>query len=416
MIQTIRGTKDILPDSIKKWQFVEEKFRLVSQLYGYKELRTPIFEKTEVFNRSIGETSDIVNKEMYTFVDKGGDSVTLRPEQTAALVRSIVQNGLMNQGGIQKLWYFGPYFRYERPQKGRQRQFHQYGAECLGTDNPESDIEMLQLADSLFSSLGINDYNLLINSLGNDTSRESYRNALIQYLNSVKSELSEDSILRLEKNPLRILDSKDKNDKIVLEDAPKIIDYLDPESRKHFDSVLDALDRLNIKYEVSPKLVRGLDYYCHTVFEFQSNLLGSQDSFGGGGRYDKLVEQFGGKPTPAIGFALGVERIILILEELKVFESMSDDIDCFIVSLGDEAIELSQTIAGILRQKGISVCTDLLKRSIKAQMREANRLNSKYTIIIGQDEINKGEVIVKKMTDGTQRSYKIEEMNSFSIQ
>jgi len=416
MIQSVRGTKDILPNETGKWQYIEEKFKLVSQLFGYKELRTPVFEKTQVFNRSIGETSDIVNKEMYTFLDKGGDSVTLRPEQTAALVRSIVQNGLLSQGGIQRLWYFGPFFRYERPQKGRQRQFHQYGAECLGSEKPESDVEIILLADTMFKSLGIDDYKLMINSLGNDNSRNAYRESLIAYLRSVESMLSDDSRNRLTTNPLRILDSKDENDIKLISNAPMLNDYLDDASQAHFKKVTDTLDMLGIKYELNPKLVRGLDYYCHTVFEFQSNLLGSQDSFGGGGRYDKLVEQFGGKSTPAVGFALGVERLIIILEELGIFDKLTDNNDCYIIALGEEAVRYSQKLAVSLRNEGISVMTDLLGRSLKAQMKEANRCSAKYAIIIGQDELATSRAVVKNMIDGSQINIDFDKIIDFSFE
>jgi histidyl-tRNA synthetase len=415
MIQAIRGTKDILPENISKWHFVEEKFKKTTQLFGYKELRTPVFEKTEVFHRTIGEATDIVNKEMYTFQDRSGDSITLRPEMTAALVRSLVQNNLLAQTKLQRLWYFGPFFRYERPQKGRQRQFHQFGIECLGSEFPESDVEVILLADVLFKSLGINNYKLIINSLGNENSREQYRLAFLSYLQSVKSELSEDSQNRMDKNPLRILDSKDERDKKILENAPLILDYLDEESKLHFQMVTNALDELKIEYIIDSKLVRGLDYYSHTVFEFQSDYLGSQDSFGGGGRYDGLVEQLGGKPTPAVGFALGVERLLIILEELKIFDDMQNEVDCYIVIRGDEHIVYSLRVASILRNMGLKVLNELNRRSMKAQMREANRSNAHYAIIIGEDEVNENKVVIKNLHDGNQEEIPLIDLKDYKF-
>ncbi len=331
MIQNIRGTKDLFFEEILKWHFVEEYFRKISTLFGYNELRTPIFERTEVFQRSIGETSDIVNKEMYTFQDKGGESITLRPEMTAALVRCVVQHNLYNLYQNLRLWYFGPFFRYERPQKGRLRQFHQYGAECIGSPYPESDAEIIFLAISIINSLNINNYSLEINSIGNLNSREKYKIELLNYLKDNINNLSEESKNRLNINPLRILDSKDEKDRKIIDKCPNILEYLDDESKEHFDLLINILDKSNIKYSIQPKLVRGLDYYSHTVFELRSNTLGSQDAFGGGGRYNNLIEELGGKPTPAVGFALGVERLILIMENSNNFVDLSNKIDFYIV-------------------------------------------------------------------------------------
>lgn len=415
MIQSVRGTKDTLPDSINQWHYVEELFKKVSDRFCYTEIRTPIFEKTEVFHRSIGEGTDIVNKEMYTFEDKGGESITLRPEMTAALVRSVIQNNLLNQNPIQRLWYFGPFFRYERPQKGRLRQFHQYGAECLGSPHPESDVEVILLADALFKSIGITDYTLKLNSLGNEISRDNYRKALVGYLKSVEDQLSYDSKQRIEINPLRVLDSKDESDKKIIENAPFILDYLDEISLTHFESVKKILDDSKISYKIDNNLVRGLDYYCHTVFEFQSNHLGSQDSFGGGGRYDGLFSQLGGRPTPAVGFALGVERILIILEQIEKFKDLSEKVDCFVISLGDDSITYAHSIAGQLRDRGLVVGTDLLRRSMKAQMREANRLNSKFSIIIGENEVANQSVLIKNMDGGDQKEIPFTEILSYKF-
>jgi histidyl-tRNA synthetase len=405
MIQSIRGTKDTLPESMPLWHFVEQKFREVSALFTYEELRTPIFEKTEVFSRSIGENTDIVNKEMYTFTDRGGESVTLRPEMTAALVRSVIQNSLLHQNPLLRLWYFGPFFRYERPQKGRLRQFHQYGAECIGSPFPEADAEVIILADSLIKSLGITDYKLLINTLGSDESRTNYRNALIEYLMSFKENLSDDSRVRLETNPLRVLDSKDQRDIDIVQAAPIILDYLDGQSSDHFGKLRSILDSAEIKYIIQPRLVRGLDYYCHSVFEFQSEALGAQDSFGGGGRYDGLFSQLGGKQNPAVGFAMGVERLLLIIDSLENSKPQKPVNDFNIVLQNPDYFDFAQVITSKLRQKGYKVGIDLQRRSFKAQMREANSSGAKYAIIIGESEFENHQVQLKNMQTGEQKLY-----------
>ena len=402
MIQAIRGTKDIWGDSLKSWYFVEKMFREISSLFGYSELRTPIFEKTEVFDRTIGEGTDIVNKEMYTFIDKGGESITLRPEMTAALVRSLVQNNIMTQSVIQRLWYFGPFFRFERPQKGRLRQFHQYGAECLGSPYPESDVEVLMLADKLFHSIGINDYKLNINSLGNKQSRNNYREALIDYLNKNKQHLSSDSMNRIDKNPLRVLDSKEQQDIEILVNSPSILDFLDSDSLLHFNNVKESLTSNGIDFVVNPRLVRGLDYYCHTVFEFQSSLLGSQDSFGGGGRYDGLVEQLGGTATPAVGFALGVERLLIILEGLNTKIPSNDTTDFYIITMNTENAKYGIKVAAFLRERGYSTIMDLNRRSFKSQLRDANKQQARYAAIIGDNEMENGTIVMKNMNSGEQ--------------
>ncbi|MFA7626488.1 MAG: histidine--tRNA ligase [Candidatus Kapaibacterium sp.] len=408
MIQSIRGTKDLLPGEIEKWHFLEEAVRTVTQRYGYKEIRTPILERTEVFSRSIGENTDIVNKEMYTFLDKGGESVTMRPEKTAALVRSVIQNNLTHDVASLRLWYFGPFFRYERPQKGRLRQFHQFGAECISSANAESDAEIILLANHLIKFLGIDDYELQLNSLGNENSRANYRVELINYLNNHKDELSEESRKRLALNPLRILDSKDANDRLIIEKAPAIIDFLDEESTTHFGTVKELLDSAEVTYKIEPRLVRGLDYYSHTVFEFRSSALGAQDAFGGGGRYDGLFKQLGGKPTPAVGFAMGVERLILILEAINAVKDIHHECDVYVICTNDKLYKHILTIAEELRSKSYRVATDLQRRSFKAQMREAGKLSAKYCLILGDDEIEKNTVTVKNMSTGEQAEIKRE--------
>ncbi len=411
-IQSIRGTKDILPDSINLWHYIFDKFNQVSNKFNYKEIRTPIFEKTEVFHRSIGEGTDIVNKEMYTFTDKGGESITLRPEATAAVVRSIVQNSILNESPLARLWYFGPFFRYERPQKGRLRQFHQFGAELIGSPNPEADIEIILLANDLIKSIGIEDYQLLINSLGNANSRQIYRDKLVDFLKENRDSLSADSQARLEINPLRILDSKDEKDIELLANAPVILDSLDEESKIHFDFVINTLDKLNIKNEINSRLVRGLDYYSHTVFEFRSNHIGSQDSFGGGGRYDNLIENLGGKSTPAIGFAFGIERLILILETLNKLPAKSDSIDYYILTQNSQYIPFAFEIAELIRNSNKSAIVEIMRRSIKAQMREANKLNAKFAIIIGESEFENHSITKKDLTNSTQETIDLSEFLS----
>lgn len=415
MIQNIRGTKDLFFEEILKWHFVEEQFRKVSNLFGYNELRTPIFEKTEVFQRSIGETSDIVNKEMYTFIDKGGESITLRPEMTAALVRCVVQHNLYNLYQNLRLWYFGPFFRYERPQKGRLRQFHQYGAECIGSPYPESDAEIIFLANSIINSLNINNYTLEINSIGNLNSREKYKNELINYLKDNFDKLSEDSKNRLNINPLRILDSKDENDKKIIDNCPNILEYLDDESKEHFDLLINILDKSNVKYSLQPKLVRGLDYYSHTVFEYKSNTLGSQDAFGGGGRYNNLIEELGGKPTPAVGFALGVERLILIMDNSNNFVDLTKKIDFYIVYSKYEYFDKISLISNILRNNGYSVIFDIQRKSFKSQLREADKLNAKFVIIIGEDEYRNNQLTLKNLSNGLQKTIPIDSIEAINL-
>jgi histidyl-tRNA synthetase len=410
MIQTIKGTKDILPDQVAYWQFLQDAFKNTSEMFGYEELRTPIFEKTEVFSRAIGDSTDIVNKEMYTFIDKGNDSVTLRPEMTAALVRAVIQNSLMGRSNTQRLWYFGPFFRYERPQKGRMRQFHQFGAECLGSPNPEADAEVILLADRILNNIGIKDYKLLLNTLGTPENRQNYKNELLKYLTGIKDKLSKDSQTRLEHNPLRVLDSKAPEDKEAVINAPKILDCLDEQSSEHFEEVKSLLASAELDIVLEPKLVRGLDYYSHTVFEFQSSALGSQDSLGGGGRYDGLFQQFGGKLTPAVGFAMGVERLLIILEATKNLPTIDKSPDLFIVTTDHAVYSKAQDIAFGLRSEGFKIISDLHRRSIKAQMREANKLGSRFTVVLGENEIQSGKVNLKNMGDGSNQEVAFENM------
>lgn len=404
MITSVRGTKDILPEEVPLWNYVENVLKSVSKIFGFREIRLPIFEKTEVFQRSIGETTDVVNKEMYTFIDRGGDSITLRPELTASVVRSVIQNNLLLENPLLRLWYYGPLFRYERPQKGRLRQFHQYGAELIGSNQPEADVEIILLANDIIKKLGIQEYTLLINTLGNLNSRLKYKEILVSYLKEHSNKLSKDSQERLLRNPLRILDSKEPQDIEIIQNSPLIYDYLDEESKEHYRITKELLIQNGIKFKETPYLVRGLDYYSHTVFEFQNRHLGSQDSFGGGGRYNELFSQFGyKKDVPSIGFALGIERIILILESQglqipidkpKVFVAYND------YKFISNVIELTQNI----RELGVPAIFDLQKRSLKAQLKEANRSGVQFTIILGENEIASNTVSLRNMQEGTQIS------------
>ncbi|MDR0927799.1 MAG: histidine--tRNA ligase [Ignavibacteria bacterium] len=397
-IQSIRGTKDILPNESHKWQILEATAREISSSFGYRELRTPIFEKTEVFSRGVGDGTDIVNKEMYTFNDKGNESLTLRPEQTAALVRSVIQNNLLQENPVTRLYYIGQYFRYERPQKGRLRQFHQFGIECINSPYPESDAEVIMLAINFIKRLKINDYRLLLNSIGNEESRKNYKTALVAFLTANKDGLSEDSRNRLDINPLRILDSKATNDIDIVKNAPIILDFLDEESQLHFNTVKSLLDSVGIKYDINPLLVRGLDYYSHTVFEFQSTHLGSQDAFGGGGRYNGLFTELGGKDTPAVGFAMGMERLLLILEQLNGDMNKQYQVDAMVIPTDAKHIELAMQVHNLLVDSHTCI-VELNRRSLKAQLREANKLGVRYALIIGDDEANKNAVTIKYMAE-----------------
>lgn len=413
MIQSVRGTKDILPDEINLWYFVENVFKTLSSNYGYQEVRTPIFEKTDVFVRSIGEETDIVNKEMYSFLDRSNESITLRPEGTAPLVRSVIQNSLIQQSNLLRLWYYGPFFRYERPQKGRQRQFHQYGAECIGSDYPESDAEIISLACNILNRIKIKNYKVLINSLGNNESRDRYRKDLMEHLSKHFNDLSEDSQRRFEKNPLRVLDSKDERDIEITNSVPSILDYLDKDSIEHFEGVKKILTMLNIDFIIYPKLVRGLDYYNHTVFEFQSSELGAQDSIGGGGRYNKLFEEFGARQTPAVGFAFGVERLIIILDKLIDKNDLVQNPDIYMVSGLAQDDEFYLRLLKKLRSIDIKVVTDLNRRSFKAQMKESNKQNASYALIIGEDEKKSNTITLKKLQDGHQQTISVDSLDSF---
>ncbi|MEH6543069.1 MAG: histidine--tRNA ligase [Porticoccaceae bacterium] len=396
-IQSLRGMNDLLPDQSPVWQYLESSVARHLQSYGYREIRFPILETTELFKRSIGEVTDIVEKEMYSFPDRHDESVTLRPEGTAGCVRACTQNGLLyNQ--IQRLWYCGPMFRYERPQKGRLRQFHQIGAEVFGLDGPDIDAEILVMTDRLWRELGIRDQvTLQLNSLGDSASRASYRAALLEYLEQHRDALDADSLRRLDSNPLRILDSKVEQTQVIVANAPVLLDYLDEESREHFDALCALLDSMAVSYEINPRLVRGLDYYGKTVFEWVTDSLGAQGTICAGGRYDGLVEQLGGKPTPAIGFGMGEERLALLLDAAgAVPDSIARQLDVYLLAVGDVAAQ-ALSLGEQLHQAcgGLRIQRHCGGGSVKSQMKKADKSGAEIALILGEDEVAAGQVTVK---------------------
>lgn len=401
-IQRIKGTNDILPGEVEQWQALEQVIQNVMTRFAYSEIRTPIFEKTELFARGVGEETDIVSKEMYSFTDKGGTSITLRPELTASVVRSYIQNNLQQIAPTTKVWYHGPIFRQERPQKGRYRQFYQFGAETIGSPFPETDVETISLYWEILTELGISGAVVLkINSVGDEASRENYRIVLRDFLRPNLNEMSETSLRRFETNPLRILDSKDPQDQALTTHAPKLVDYLNESSERHYKMVLDLLNSLEIPYQQDDRLVRGLDYYTHTAFEFTSDALGAQDAVCGGGRYDGLIDQLGGGDVPAIGWASGTERLLLVMEALEKSRSLAG-LDCYLAILGDEQQPAATALLREWRRAGLRCDTDLQRRSLKAQMREANRQKARYVAILGESERKNGAVQLKAMETGAQ--------------
>ncbi|MEI7811143.1 MAG: histidine--tRNA ligase [Ignavibacteria bacterium] len=404
MIKAVTGTRDILPVDISKWKFVENLIQKKMQSFNYKEIRTPVFEETALFHRGIGEATDIVSKEMYTFLDKGQTSLTLRPEMTAAVVRAFIEHSLSAKQNLNKLYYIAPMFRQERPQAGRLRQFHQFGAEALGSSSPQLDSEMIIIAFDILNSLGLKNLTVKINSLGVPASRENYKNILKEFLSDKLHLLSEESKKRYETNILRIFDSKEETDRKALAEAPLLTDYLDTESLSHFETVQKLLTNANIPFEVDPKLVRGLDYYTETTFEIVSGSVGSQSALCGGGRYDLLIEQLGGKSSPGVGFAAGIERILLACENENCLNIPEEKLDLYIIRLDNNLTDKVFDLVLYFRRKNIAVEFDCLARSVKAQMREANRLNTSYTLFVGGGEYSNGEVILKNMFDGAQEN------------
>jgi len=412
MIKAITGTKDILPSDIRKWYHLENLVRKIFHNFNYKEIRTPIFEETSLFARGIGEETDIVSKEMYTFKDRSDTSITLKPEMTAGVVRAYIEHSLGEKQPLTKVFYISPMFRQERPQAGRLRQFHQFGAEALGSNSPLLDAEMIEMAYEILKQLGLRDLNVKINSLGIPSARENYKNQLRKYLSDKKHKLTEESRIRFEKNILRIFDSKAEQDQEIMKDAPLLLDYLDDESKNDFEVVKTYLKNLNIPFEVEPKLVRGLDYYTKTTFEIISGKVGAQSSLCGGGRYDLLVEELGGKPTPGVGFAAGMERILLACENENVLNLPEPYIDIYLVRIDTELILKVSELASVLRRNDLTVDYDYLNRSVKAQMREANKMNARFVLFVGGDEFKKGELILKNLSTGEQETIIMSEINS----
>ena len=411
-LQKPKGTQDILPADSAKWQYVENVARETFKKYNYGEIRTPMFEHYEVISRSVGDTTDIVTKEMYDFHDKGDRHITLRPEGTAPVVRSYVENKLFAPE-VQKpvkVYYIGSMFRYERPQAGRLREFHQLGVECFGSKNPATDVETIAMAYQLFNTLGIKDVTLHLNSLGNTESRLAYRQALIDYLTPMRDTLSKDSQRRLDENPLRVLDSKEKEDKVAVENAPSILDYLDEESQAHFDEVRTMLDSLNIPYVIDTNMVRGLDYYNHTIFEFITTIDKSELTICAGGRYDSLVEYFGGPETAGFGFGLGLERLLLVLDKQGIELPVEESLDVYIAVLGSGANGKALELVQAIRYQGFKAERDYLGRKIKAQFKSADPFKAKTVITLGESEVESGQVNVKNNATREEVTVSFEEL------
>ena len=411
-LQKPKGTQDILPADSAKWQYVENVARETFKKYNYGEIRTPMFEHYEVISRSVGDTTDIVTKEMYDFHDKGDRHITLRPEGTAPVVRSYVENKLFAPE-VQKpvkVYYIGSMFRYERPQAGRLREFHQLGVECFGSKNPATDVETIAMAYQLFNTLGIKEVTLHLNSLGNTESRLAYRQALIDYLTPMRDTLSKDSQRRLDENPLRVLDSKEKEDKVAVENAPSILDYLDDESQAHFDEVRAMLDSLNIPYVIDTNMVRGLDYYNHTIFEFITTIDKSELTICAGGRYDSLVEYFGGPETAGFGFGLGLERLLLVLDKQGIELPVEESLDVYIAVLGSGANGKALELVQAIRYQGFKAERDYLGRKIKAQFKSADTFKAKTVITLGEIEVESGQVNVKNNATREEVTVSFEEL------
>ena len=411
MINIPKGTKDVLPQESYKWHYVEDIARKVASAFNVKEIRTPTFEHTELFLRGVGNTTDIVNKEMYTFLDKGNRSITLKPEGTAGVARSFIENGLSNTQMPLKMYYFSPVFRYERPQAGRLREHHQFGVEFYGSNAPETDAEVILLAYTVLTKLGLK-VKLNINSMGCPECRAEYNRALKEYLKDNFDNLCPTCKSRYETNPLRILDCKEENCKLLVKDAPKIIDYICDDCKTHFEGLKDLLSSANLEFEVNPLIVRGLDYYTKTVFEFVTTQLGSQGTVCGGGRYDGLIEQIGGPKTAGVGFGMGLERILMLMEACGVEIPNENFVDLYIASMGDLAKKKAFEIAYKLRStSNIRVEIDHISRGIKAQFKYADKINAKFVVVIGESELNEGYVLIKRMSDGQTKKVSFEELS-----
>lgn len=406
--KAIKGTKDVLPSEVYKNQYIEATCLTVAENFGYKEMRTPVFEHTELFQRGVGDTTDVVQKEMYTFDDKGGRSITLRPEGTAGAARSFLENGLSNEALPQKICYLTSCYRYEKPQAGRLREFHQFGIECFGATSPLADAEMIALAKQIFDELGVKDLHLELNSIGCPTCRAEYHKALKEYFASRVDELCDTCRDRLDRNPMRILDCKSPVCSEIAKDAPVVLDYLCDECKEHFEKTKSYLDAMNIEYIVNPQIVRGLDYYTKTVFEFVADSIGAQGTVCGGGRYDGLIEELGGQYTPSLGFAMGLERLQLVMEAQGCEFPEPSRPDLFIVAMGDKATLKAVEIAKDMRDEGYSVVYDLNGRSLRAQMKYADKINAKYNVVIGDNEVDTKSAVLKDMATGEQSNISLE--------
>ncbi len=408
--RAVKGTNDILPADSHKWQFVEEKMLETALLYGFKEIRVPVFEHTEVFLRSVGDTTDVVQKEMYTFDDKGGRSITLRPEFTAGVIRSAIENGLVNAALPQKVCYIGGCYRYEKPQAGRLREFHQFGVECMGAAAPAADAEVISLARQILLNLGIEDISLEINSIGCPECRKKYHAALKEYFQAKKGELCATCNDRLERNPMRILDCKSPICSEIAKDAPVVIDYLCDDCAAHFEGVKAHLNAAKINYKINPHIVRGLDYYTRTVFEFVSGDIGAQSTVCGGGRYDGLISQMGGPAVPSLGFAMGIERLMLAINNKGIELPEAKTADLYIATMGENAAIKATEICTAVREEGYKAQTDICSRGLKAQMKYADKIGAKFTVVLGDNEIETGKVKLKDMSSGSETEININEI------
>ncbi len=413
MINIPKGTKDVLPSQSYKWQFVEDVARETAKTFNYKEVRTPVFEHTELFQRGVGETTDVVNKEMYTFEDKGGRSITLKPEGTAGVARLFIENGLASSPLPVKTFYITPAFRYERPQAGRLREFHQFGLEVFGSPSPETDAEVIFAASSFLDKLGLKDIELQINSIGCPICRNEYNKALKKYFEPHLESMCQTCKTRYEKNPLRMLDCKEENCKAINANAPKILDYLCEDCKSHFEEVKALLNVLGLKYTVNPRIVRGLDYYTKTVFEFLTGKIGAQSAVCAGGRYDNLLSQLGGNSLPAIGFAAGIERLLLLMETTGAPFPAEQKPRIYIAGMDGKTRALAFETAAYLRTNGVSAEVDHMQRSIKAQFKYADKIGAEFVAVIGEEELNAGVVNVKKMDDGSTSAVKIKELYTY---
>ena len=398
----IKGTEDVLPKDSYRWQFVEDVMRKESAAYGFKEIRTPVFEHTELFARGVGQTTDVVQKEMYTFDTKGGESVTLRPEGTAGAARAVIEHGLVNDSLPIKASYFVSCYRYEKPQAGRLREFHQFGLECYGTQSPVADAELICAAQSIFDRLGIKQLRLEINSIGCPTCRAEYHKALKEYFYGYKDELCDTCNSRLEKNPMRILDCKSPVCSKIAGGAPKITDYLCNECKEHFASVQKYLDAAGVEYTVNPTIVRGLDYYTKTVFEFVTDFIGAQGTVCGGGRYDGLIEELGGKHLPSLGFAMGIERLLMLMDKQGIEIPQPSTCDLYVAVMGESASLKSFEIIKAVRSCGLIAETDIVGRGLRAQMKYADKIGAKFSMVLGDNEIEQGKAVIKNMSSGEQ--------------